>query len=699
MAHNHEYQATRRPRRLRDPYLSLTQSTAPVHTPSNTRYQRVGNAVYNAPEIAYREGVRREYGTRYKHHDSEDSYARHYDRTYLYARRGVYSHEYGEYNMRPKPANPPAKVARDHSYTTGRVHSAPRRTETSTNGIYRSSNINTRSTRRSVSRWDDAPAVLPPLPPEPTGKMQLRYSFKRQADSARLTPKIEEPVSQAVVTPPPERLERSRPFSPRIAKRRAAALQSSGEAAFVDPVVEDIAAIASEISDVNIEMYSSPEDATVKVEAAVQTPAPDQSAVQPKVDTAPEDLVSDTSATVKRKRGRPKLVRDATSQASPVRKKEKVKRAKVGVSAAGYAEGAVDTPTPKRTSARIRSNNSVVSYSISTRLADDTYEEQLKKAIAMSIKDAEDNPRSSDKTRNQPGDTSVDSNTKTKESSVTSYDDDMNDTDYTPVTPTKTAKRLASKSRNKPAGKTLTPTLTSKTSSRSRLTRRAQEPTTGPMSTESQINESQQPQPAEAEATSEKVAVVNDGPGSAKMLFFEEYLEMSERMYCGQPLCIRQVPDPAGKLIQDADANGESSDEEVPIKVEIDSPGYRSVLEHNREGAKAVCNTSHAPKVTADNMTGKGGEDELFEFQCSNLDLRFRVSFAMLTSGLRQSQMIDLWGPKEIVLFELGMFKHGKEFYEIQRNIPTKTVQEIVDMYYFWKKTNRYKLWKANRMY
>ncbi|UKK00696.2 metastasis-associated protein MTA2 [Theileria orientalis] len=95
----------------------------------------------------------------------------------------------------------------------------------------------------------------------------------------------------------------------------------------------------------------------------------------------------------------------------------------------------------------------------------------------------------------------------------------------------------------------------------------------------------------------------------------------------------------------------------------------------------------------------KENEDELFKFNCSKLDLMYRVSFNILKSSHRQPEVIDLWGPKELVLFELALFKYGKEFHEIQKDIPTKSVKEIVDMYYLWKKTSRYKLWKANRYY
>ncbi|KAK2196851.1 bifunctional Homeobox-like domain superfamily/SANT domain/Ubiquitin interacting motif [Babesia duncani] len=87
------------------------------------------------------------------------------------------------------------------------------------------------------------------------------------------------------------------------------------------------------------------------------------------------------------------------------------------------------------------------------------------------------------------------------------------------------------------------------------------------------------------------------------------------------------------------------------------------------------------------------------QFGISNLAPEFGPIFDLLTCKLRQPHILDLWGPKELVTFELGLFRFGKEFYEIQQLIPTKTVKEIVDLYYLWKKTNRYTLWKANRVY
>ncbi|KEP63871.1 UNVERIFIED_CONTAM: hypothetical protein HHA_237520 [Hammondia hammondi] len=69
----------------------------------------------------------------------------------------------------------------------------------------------------------------------------------------------------------------------------------------------------------------------------------------------------------------------------------------------------------------------------------------------------------------------------------------------------------------------------------------------------------------------------------------------------------------------------------------------------------------------------------------------------LLTSPLRKDNVIDLWGPKEVALFEAGICKYGKDFSALQRLIQTKTTCEIVDFYYLWKQTNRYLAWKQHR--
>jgi hypothetical protein len=48
----------------------------------------------------------------------------------------------------------------------------------------------------------------------------------------------------------------------------------------------------------------------------------------------------------------------------------------------------------------------------------------------------------------------------------------------------------------------------------------------------------------------------------------------------------------------------------------------------------------------------------------------------------------------EIATFEAAMAVHGKVFEKVQKEVKTKTCQEIIDFYYVWKKTRHYARWK-----
>lgn len=65
-----------------------------------------------------------------------------------------------------------------------------------------------------------------------------------------------------------------------------------------------------------------------------------------------------------------------------------------------------------------------------------------------------------------------------------------------------------------------------------------------------------------------------------------------------------------------------------------------------------------------------------------------------LKSPLRRPNIIERWSPYEIAIFEGSMLHFGKQFRDISRQIGTKTIREVIDFYYIWKKTDHYKKWK-----
>ena len=51
----------------------------------------------------------------------------------------------------------------------------------------------------------------------------------------------------------------------------------------------------------------------------------------------------------------------------------------------------------------------------------------------------------------------------------------------------------------------------------------------------------------------------------------------------------------------------------------------------------------------------------------------------------------DCWGAEECEKFEAGLRRYWKNFYEVQRiMLPHRKLQEVVEFYYFWKKSERY---------
>eukprot|EP01031_Cornospumella_fuschlensis_P043317 gene43317-52948_t len=54
----------------------------------------------------------------------------------------------------------------------------------------------------------------------------------------------------------------------------------------------------------------------------------------------------------------------------------------------------------------------------------------------------------------------------------------------------------------------------------------------------------------------------------------------------------------------------------------------------------------------------------------------------------------ERWSPYEIAVFEAAIALYGKNFHTIQTYVKTKTTQEVIALYYDWKKTSHYAQWK-----
>lgn len=80
-----------------------------------------------------------------------------------------------------------------------------------------------------------------------------------------------------------------------------------------------------------------------------------------------------------------------------------------------------------------------------------------------------------------------------------------------------------------------------------------------------------------------------------------------------------------------------------------------------------------------------------------------RASFRMFSGDARTARQLppstsrtaDRWSPYEIALFESGICMTGKLFPQLAQLIGSKSVKEVIEFYYCWKKSKNYAHWKA----
>ena len=60
----------------------------------------------------------------------------------------------------------------------------------------------------------------------------------------------------------------------------------------------------------------------------------------------------------------------------------------------------------------------------------------------------------------------------------------------------------------------------------------------------------------------------------------------------------------------------------------------------------------------------------------------------------QQHPIYDVWTLYEISLFQQGICIYGKNFMDISALIKSKSVNECIEMYYHWKKSSNYYMWK-----
>jgi len=83
-------------------------------------------------------------------------------------------------------------------------------------------------------------------------------------------------------------------------------------------------------------------------------------------------------------------------------------------------------------------------------------------------------------------------------------------------------------------------------------------------------------------------------------------------------------------------------------------------------------------------------------YEKPELTLQRHSTIGVLQNPARKAYVLDLWTPFEIALFESGICVYGKDFHAIHKVIKSKSTKEVIEFYYFWKKSSHYSVWKRN---
>ncbi len=82
--------------------------------------------------------------------------------------------------------------------------------------------------------------------------------------------------------------------------------------------------------------------------------------------------------------------------------------------------------------------------------------------------------------------------------------------------------------------------------------------------------------------------------------------------------------------------------------------------------------------------------------EIAGLTLQRQTTLGILKNPARPRHVLDEWAPKQVALFESSICIYGKNFYAIQKVIETKTLKQVIEFYYIWKKSSHYTIWKRH---
>eukprot|EP00474_Spongospora_subterranea_P009510 CRZ09968.1 hypothetical protein [Spongospora subterranea] len=91
----------------------------------------------------------------------------------------------------------------------------------------------------------------------------------------------------------------------------------------------------------------------------------------------------------------------------------------------------------------------------------------------------------------------------------------------------------------------------------------------------------------------------------------------------------------------------------------------------------------------------KGVPPEMVHYVMPDKDRIQYSTLDALLSPLRKQSIWETWSPFQIALFEAGICTLGKNFHDIAKLIDQKTTGDVVNLYYHWKQSSHYEMWKS----
>mmetsp|Transcript_9495 Transcript_9495/g.11346 ORF Transcript_9495/g.11346 Transcript_9495/m.11346 type:complete len:166 (+) Transcript_9495:41-538(+) len=127
----------------------------------------------------------------------------------------------------------------------------------------------------------------------------------------------------------------------------------------------------------------------------------------------------------------------------------------------------------------------------------------------------------------------------------------------------------------------------------------------------------------------------------------------------------------------------------------------------HRKKTKNVSSSGVSSKIAAEELMDytmtlhgpfdRNEEQLLFDAVEGGFEKTMFTESELLHSSVRHQRLLDSWSPYDLAVFEAGVCAYGKVFHKIQKFLPNKSVNEIVELFYYWKAGSHYSLWKKNK--